>query len=99
MAKAKTKLENGSPVHPAAPFGPHAVRMFEEAVAETVIRRRATKTSEILVNAGLLYDRQAGVDGFMIEVFDFSARLEAYEEYCAYLDYVDAQEAAKPPVP
>lgn len=81
------------PVHPAAHLGRYAVKMFDEAVEHTTIRRRPSKTSEALVNAGLLYDRPGGYDDHMQEVFEFSARLDAWEQYSAYLDYVDAQDA------
>ena len=75
--------------HPAKPFGRHAVKLFEEVVEHTTLRRRKTKSSETMVDAGLLYDRYVGVDEYGFDLFEFSARLEAWDQYCRYLDLVE----------
>lgn len=87
-----------SSTHPAKPFGRHAVKLFEEVVENTTLRRRKTKSSETLVDAGLLYDRYVGIDEYGFDLFEFSARIEAWEQYCRYLDLVEAENApeAKP---
>ena len=86
------------PPHPAAALGPHAKRMFEEIVEHTSLRKRASKTSEKLVNAGLVYDRHVGQDEYGFPVYEMSPRLEAYEEYCTWLDANEAAENLPSPI-